>query len=331
MGKKFAAGILGTGSYVPEKVLTNSDLEKMVDTSDEWITTRTGIKERRIADPSQAASDLGIEAARKALEDAKIAPSEIDMIIVATVTPDMNFPSTACIIQANLGASNAAAFDISVGCSGFIYGLAIAQQFVETGMYNKILVIGAETLSKITNWKDRNTCVLFGDGAGAAVVGRVESGYGILSTYLGADGTGGKHLYMPAGGSRMPASEETVKKNLHTIFMEGQEVFKFAVKVMDSATIEALNRCGLKPEDIDMLIPHQANTRIIEAARKRLKLSDDKVYINLDKYGNTSAASVAIALDEAYRKGLIKKDDIILTVAFGAGLTWGSSVIKWSK
>ncbi|ADH61047.1 3-oxoacyl-(acyl-carrier-protein) synthase III [Thermoanaerobacter mathranii subsp. mathranii str. A3] len=331
MGKKFAAGILGTGSYVPEKVLTNSDLEKMVDTSDEWITTRTGIKERRIADPSQAASDLGIEAARKALEDAKIAPSEIDMIIVATVTPDMNFPSTACIIQANLGASNAAAFDISVGCSGFIYGLAIAQQFVETGMYNKILVIGAETLSKITNWKDRNTCVLFGDGAGAAVVGRVESGYGILSTYLGADGTGGKHLYMPAGGSRMPASEETVKKNLHTIFMEGQEVFKFAVKVMDSATIEALNRCGLKPEDIDMLIPHQANTRIIEAARKRLKLSDDKVYINLDKYGNTSAASVAIALDEAYRKGLIKKGDIILTVAFGAGLTWGSSVIKWSK
>ncbi|ADD02545.1 3-oxoacyl-(acyl-carrier-protein) synthase III [Thermoanaerobacter italicus Ab9] len=331
MGKKFAAGILGTGSYVPEKVLTNSDLEKMVDTSDEWITTRTGIKERRIADPSQAASDLGIEAARKALEDAKIAPSEIDMIIVATVTPDMNFPSTACIIQANLGASNAAAFDISVGCSGFIYGLAIAQQFVETGMYNKILVIGAETLSKITNWKDRNTCVLFGDGAGAAVVGRVESGYGILSTYLGADGTGGKHLYIPAGGSRMPASEETVKKNLHTIFMEGQEVFKFAVKVMDSATIEALNRCGLKPEDIDMLIPHQANTRIIEAARKRLKLSDDKVYINLDKYGNTSAASVAIALDEAYRKGLIKKGDIILTVAFGAGLTWGSSVIKWSK
>jgi 3-oxoacyl-[acyl-carrier-protein] synthase-3 len=331
VGKKFAAGILGTGSYVPEKVLTNSDLEKMVDTSDEWITTRTGIKERRIADPSQAASDLGIEAARKALEDAKIAPSEIDMIIVATVTPDMNFPSTACIIQANLGASNAAAFDISVGCSGFIYGLAIAQQFVETGMYNKILVIGAETLSKITNWKDRNTCVLFGDGAGAAVVGRVESGYGILSTYLGADGTGGKHLYMPAGGSRMPASEETVKKNLHTIFMEGQEVFKFAVKVMDSATIEALNRCGLKPEDIDMLIPHQANTRIIEAARKRLKLSDDKVYINLDKYGNTSAASVAIALDEAYRKGLIKKGDIILTVAFGAGLTWGSSVIKWSK
>ncbi|MFV9567411.1 beta-ketoacyl-ACP synthase III [Thermoanaerobacter mathranii] len=331
MGKKFAAGILGTGSYVPEKVLTNSDLEKMVDTSDEWITTRTGIKERRIADPSQAASNLGIEAARKALEDAKIAPSEIDMIIVATVTPDMNFPSTACIIQANLGASNAAAFDISVGCSGFIYGLAIAQQFVETGMYNKILVIGAETLSKITNWKDRNTCVLFGDGAGAAVVGRVESGYGILSTYLGADGTGGKHLYMPAGGSRMPASEETVKKNLHTIFMEGQEVFKFAVKVMDSATIEALNRCGLKPEDIDMLIPHQANTRIIEAARKRLKLSDDKVYINLDKYGNTSAASVAIALDEAYRKGLIKKGDIILTVAFGAGLTWGSSVIKWSK
>ncbi|AIS52562.1 3-oxoacyl-[acyl-carrier-protein] synthase 3 [Thermoanaerobacter kivui] len=331
MCKKIAAGILGTGSFVPDKILTNFDLEKMVDTSDEWITTRTGIKERRIADSSQATSDLATEAAKKAFQDANVDALQIDMIIVATVTPDMNFPSTACIVQANLGAVNAATLDISVGCSGFIYGLAIAQQFIETGMYSKILVIGAETLSKITNWKDRNTCVLFGDGAGAAVVGRVESGYGILSSYLGADGTGGKYLYMPAGGSRMPASEETVKNNLHTIFMEGQEVFKFAVKVMDSATIEALNRCGLKPEDIDMLIPHQANTRIIEAARKRLKLTNDKVYINLDKYGNTSAASVAIALDEAYRKGLIKKGDIILTVAFGAGLTWGSSVIRWSK
>lgn len=331
MCEKIAAGILGTGSYLPEKILTNFDLEKMVDTSDEWITTRTGIKERRIADPSQATSDLATEASKRALEDANLKPEDLDMIIVATVTPDMNFPSTACIVQANLGALNAAAFDISVGCSGFIYGLAIAQQFVETGMYRNVLVIGAETLSKIINWKDRNTCVLFGDGAGAAVVGRVESGYGILESYLGADGTGGKYLYMPAGGSRMPASHETVEKNLHTIFMEGQEVFKFAVKVMDSATIEVLERCGLTPEDIDMLIPHQANTRIIEAARKRLKLTNDKVYINLDKYGNTSAASVAIALDEAYRKGLIKKGDIILTVAFGAGLTWASSVIKWSK
>ncbi|MGB9809572.1 MAG: beta-ketoacyl-ACP synthase III, partial [Caldanaerobacter sp.] len=241
------------------------------------------------------------------------------------------FPSTGCIVQANLGALNAAAFDISVGCSGFIYGLAIAQQFVETGLYKNVLVIGAETLSKITNWKDRNTCVLFGDGAGAAVVGKVEEGYGILASYLGADGTGGKYLYMPAGGSRMPASHETVEKNLHTIFMEGQEVFKFAVRVMDSATIEVLERAGLSPEDIDMLIPHQANTRIIDAARKRLKLSEEKVYINLDKYGNTSAASVAIALDEAYRKGLLKKGDIILMVAFGAGLTWASNVIKWSK
>jgi 3-oxoacyl-[acyl-carrier-protein] synthase-3 len=329
--EKIYAGILGTGSYLPEKVLTNFDLEKMVDTSDEWITTRTGIKERRIADPSQATSDLATKAAEKALEDANLKPEDIEMIIVATVTPDMNFPSTACIVQANLGALNAAAFDISVGCSGFIYGLAIAQQFVETGLYKNVLVIGAETLSKITNWKDRNTCVLFGDGAGAAVVGRVEKGYGILANYLGADGTGGKYLYMPAGGSRMPASHETVEKNLHTIFMEGQEVFKFAVRVMDSATIEVLERAGLSPEDIDMLIPHQANTRIIEAARKRLRLSEEKVYINLDKYGNTSAASVAIALDEAYRKGLIKKGDIILMVAFGAGLTWASNVIKWSK
>ncbi|MGB9779260.1 beta-ketoacyl-ACP synthase III [Caldanaerobacter sp.] len=331
MCEKISAGILGTGSYLPEKILTNYDLEKMVDTSDEWITTRTGIKERRIADPSQATSDLATEAAKKALEDADLKPEDIDMIIVATVTPDMNFPSTGCIVQANLGALNAAAFDISVGCSGFIYGLAIAQQFVETGLYKNVLVIGAETLSKITNWKDRNTCVLFGDGAGAAVVGKVEEGYGILASYLGADGTGGKYLYMPAGGSRMPASHETVEKNLHTIFMEGQEVFKFAVRVMDSATIEVLERAGLSPEDIDMLIPHQANTRIIDAARKRLKLSEEKVYINLDKYGNTSAASVAIALDEAYRKGLLKKGDIILMVAFGAGLTWASNVIKWSK
>lgn len=332
MNKKGSGvGILGTGSYVPSKILTNFDLEKIVDTSDEWITTRTGIKERRIADSSETTSDMAIKAAKSALIDSGTDASEIDLIIVATVVPDMNFPSTACIVQASIGAYNAAAFDISVGCSGFVYGLSIAQQFVENGVYKKVLVIASDTLSKITNWKDRNTCVLFGDGAGAAVVGNVENGYGILSTYIGADGNGGKYLYMPAGGSKMPANEETVKNNLHTIHMEGQEVFKFAVKVMNSATIEVLERCGLKPENIDMLIPHQANIRIIESAMKRLKLSDDKVYINLDKYGNMSAASVAVALDEANRKNLIKKGDIILMVAFGAGLTWGSAVIKWSK
>jgi len=328
---KVYAGILGIGSFVPEKILTNFDLEKIVDTSDEWITTRTGIKERRIADKSVATSDLATAAAEKALADANLKASDIDLIIVATVTPDMNFPSTACIVQSNLGAKNIPAFDISVGCSGFIYGITIAQQFIENGIYNNVLVIGAETLSKITNWEDRNTCVLFGDGAGAAVIGKVEKGYGILSSFLGADGEGGKYLYMPAGGSKMPASEETVNKKLHTIFMEGQEVFKFAVKIMDSATIEALNRCGLKAEDIDLLIPHQANTRIIDSAMKRLKLTKDKVYINLDKYGNTSAASVVIALDEAYRNGLIKKGYIVPVVAFGAGLTWGAAVIKWSK
>lgn len=327
----FGVGILGTGSYVPTKVLTNFDLEKIVDTSDEWITTRTGIKERRIADTFETTSDMATEAAKNALIDSRTNASEIDLIIVATIVPDMNFPSTACIVQANIGAHKAAAFDISVGCSGFVYGLSIAQQFVENGVYNKVLVIAADVLSKITNWKDRNTCVLFGDGAGAAVVGKVENGFGILSSYIGADGNGGKYLYMPAGGSKMPASEETVKNNLHTIHMEGQEVFKFAVKVMNSATIEALARCGLKPENIDMLIPHQANMRIIESAMKRLNLSNDKVYINLDKYGNMSAASVAVALDEAYRKGLIKKGNIVLTVAFGAGLTWGSNVIRWSK
>lgn len=327
----FKAGILGTGSFLPENRLTNADLEKMVDTSDEWIVSRTGIRERRIADASMTTSYMATEAAKKALIDANISAKDIDLIIIATVVPDMNFPSTACIVQANIGADNAAAFDIEVGCSGFIYGLSIAKQFIENGTYKNILVVAADTLSKITNWEDRNTCVLFGDGAGAAIVGPVENGYGILDTYIGADGKGGKHLYMPAGGSRMPASEDSVKNKLHTIHMEGQEVFKFAVKVMNTATIEILDKCGLKPDDIDIFIPHQANIRIIEAGMKRLKLTNEKVFINLDKYGNMSAASVAVALDEASKEGMVKKDNIILMVAFGAGLTWGSTVIKWNK
>jgi len=325
----FKAGILGTGSFLPENKLTNKDLERMVDTSDEWIVSRTGIKERRIAPPSMTTSYMATEAAKKAIEDAKITAEDIDLIIVATVVPDMNFPSTACLVQANIGAINAAAFDIEVGCSGFIYGLSIAKQFIENGTYKYVLVIAADILSKITNWEDRNTCVLFGDGAGAAVVGQVENGYGILDNFIGADGKGGMHLYMPAGGSRMPACEESVKNKLHTIHMNGQEVFKFAVNVMNTATIEVLNRCGLKPEDVDIFIPHQANIRIIDAAMKKLKLSKEKVFINLDKYGNMSAASVAVALDEALKAGKIKNGDIILMVAFGAGLTWGSTVIKW--
>ncbi|MEG6566016.1 beta-ketoacyl-ACP synthase III [Thermoanaerobacterium saccharolyticum] len=329
--RDFKAGILGTGSFVPENKLTNKDLEKMVDTSDEWIVTRTGIKERRIAPQSMTTSYMATEAAKKAIGDAGIEASEIDLIIVATVVPDMNFPSTACLVQANIKATKAAAFDIEVGCSGFIYGLSIAKQFVESGTYKTVLVIAADVLSKITNWEDRNTCVLFGDGAGAAIVGQVKEGYGILDNVIGADGNGGMHLYMPAGGSRMPASEDTVKNKLHTIHMNGQEVFKFAVNVMNTATVEVLNRCGLKPEDVDLFIPHQANIRIIDAAMKKLKLSKEKVFINLDKYGNMSAASVIVALDEALKAGKIKNGDIILMVAFGAGLTWGSTVIKWVK
>jgi 3-oxoacyl-[acyl-carrier-protein] synthase-3 len=329
--RDFKAGILGTGSFVPENKLTNQDLEKMVDTSDEWIVSRTGIKERRIAPQSMTTSYMATEAAKKAIEDAGIEASEIDLIIVATIVPDMNFPSTACLVQANIKATKAAAFDIEVGCSGFIYGLSIAKQFVESGTYKTVLVIAADVLSKITNWEDRNTCVLFGDGAGAAIVGPVKDGYGILDNVIGADGTGGMHLYMPAGGSRMPASEDTVKNKLHTIHMNGQEVFKFAVNVMNTATVEVLNRCGLKPEDVDLFIPHQANIRIIDAAMKKLKLSKEKVFINLDKYGNMSAASVIVALDEALKAGRIKNGDIILMVAFGAGLTWGSTVIKWLR
>lgn len=327
----FNAGILGTGSFVPENKLTNKDLEKMVDTSDEWIVSRTGIKERRIADPSITTSYMATEAAKKAIYDAKIAAEDIDLIIVATVVPDMNFPSTACLVQANINATKAAAFDIEVGCSGFIYGLSIAKQFIENGTYKYVLVIAADILSKITNWEDRNTCVLFGDGAGAAILGPVKEGYGILDNFIGADGNGGMNLYMPAGGSRMPACEESVKNKLHTIHMNGQEVFKFAVNVMNTATIEVLNRCDLKPEDVDIFIPHQANIRIIDAAMKKLKLSKERVFINLDRYGNMSAASVAVALDEALKTGKIKNDDIILMVAFGAGLTWGSTVIKWLK
>ncbi|MDI6604678.1 MAG: beta-ketoacyl-ACP synthase III [Thermoanaerobacteraceae bacterium] len=328
---KKKASILGTGSYLPDNILTNADLEKMVDTSDEWITTRTGIKERRIADKSVTTSFMATAAAKKALEDSGVAADEIDLIIVATVVPDMNFPSTACMVQANIGAKNAAAFDIEVGCSGFIYGLSIAQQFICNGFYKKILVIAADTLSKITNWKDRNTCVLFGDGAGAAVIGEVEGGYGILNTYIGADGEGGKHLFMPSTVSVIPPDEITDKDNFYTIHMNGQEIFKFAVKIINTASDEILQKCGLKPEDIDMFIPHQANIRIIEASMKRLKLSKEKVYINLDKYGNMSAASIIVALDEVNRNGMIKRNDNILMVAFGAGLTWGSVIIKWAK
>lgn len=326
-----SVGITGLGSYVPEKVLTNSDLEKIVDTSDEWIVDRTGIRERRIAAPEQATSDLAYEAAKKALADAGAAPEDIDLIIVATATPDMFFPSVACIIQDRLKATKAAAFDLAAGCSGFAYGLVVGSQFVKTGLYNKVLVIGAEALSKILDWTDRNTCILFGDGAGAAVLEPVEQGYGILGVDLGADGGGGQFLNIPAGGSRRPASLETIQERMHYVHMAGNEVFKFAIKVMGEAAVKALDNAGLTSQDVDCLIPHQANIRIIQSAAKRLKLPMDKVVVNVDKYGNTSAASIPIALKEAVDSGRVKKDDVVVLVGFGAGLTWASCVIKWCK
>lgn len=331
MNKFLPVGIIGTGSYVPEKELTNLELEEMVDTTDEWIKTRTGISKRRIADAETATSDLATKAAQIAIKDAGLLPEDIDLIIVATVTPDMSFPSTACIVQKNIGAKKAAAFDLEAACSGFIYGITVGEQFIKSGIYKNILVIGAETLSKILNWKDRNTCVLFGDGAGAAVLSQVDEGYGMLASTLGADGASGDYLTQPAGGSRIPASLETVENNLHYVQMDGSEVFKFAVRIMAKSALQATENSGLKIEDIDYMIPHQANIRIIESAAKRLNISMDKVYVNLNNYGNMSAASVPVALDEAVRKGKIKRDDIVSLVAFGGGLTWGSSIIKWAK
>lgn len=326
-----SVGIIGLGYYVPEKVLTNFDLEKMVETSNEWIVDRTGIKQRHIADAGTATSDLAIKAAECALKDAGISADELDLIIVATATPDMYFPSVACILQDKLKATKAAAFDLSAGCSGFVYGLVTGSQFISAGLYRKVLVVGAETISKILDWNDRNTCVLFGDGAGAAVLGTVNEGYGILGIELGAEGSGGQYLKLPAGGSRMPASELTVSDKLHYVHMNGNEVFKFAIKVMGEASVKALENAGLTAKDVDFFIPHQANIRIIQSAAKRLKLPMEKVMVNVDKYGNTSAASIPIALKEAVMSGKVKKDDTVVLVGFGAGLTWASCVIKWSK
>lgn len=331
MNNLYSVGITGIGSYVPERVVTNEDLSKIVDTSDEWIIERTGIRERRIVDSSMATSDIATLAAEKALEDGGVSSEEIDLILVATVTPDMAFPSTACIVQKSIGAINAAAFDISVGCSGFVYGLSVGSSFIKSGAYKKVLVIGAETLSKIVNWQDRGTCILFGDGAGACVLERCEEGLGFLSFDLGSDGANGQSLTLPAGGSRLPASYETVSNKLHTVKMDGREVFKFAVRIMEKTSLEALKKANLSLDEIDFLVPHQANIRIIQSASKKLNLANDKVYVNLDKYGNMSSASIPVALDEAYRNHLLKKDDVILLVAFGAGLTWGATLLRWNK
>jgi len=326
-----SVGIIGIGSYLPEKEVTNKDLEKTVNTSDEWIVERTGIKSRRIAAEDQATSDMAALAAKKALADAGVLASEIDLIIVSTATPDMLFPSTACLVQHKIAATNAAAFDLAAGCSGFVYGLVVGTQFIQAGTYKKVLVIGAETLSRILDWTDRNTCVLFGDGAGAAVLGEVADGYGLLGSDLGADGGGGELLKLPAGGSRLPASLATVEGRQHYVFMSGSEVFKFAIKAMGATALKALEKAGLTREDVDVLVPHQANMRIIQSAAKRLKMPMEKVLVNLDKYGNTSAASIPIALDEASHTGKITAGNVVVLVGFGAGLTWASAVLKWSK
>ena len=321
--------IVGVGSYVPERRLTNADLEEMVETSDEWITTRTGIKERRIASDDQFTSDLATEAARKAMSKAGVTGGDIDLVIVATITPDMPFPSTACLVQHNIGAVNAAAFDLEAACSGFIYALEIAQQFIMSRTYDTVLVIGAEKLSSIIDWKDRNTCVLFGDGAGAAVLQNREQSHGLLTACMGADGGKAGLLSMPGGGRRCPATSDSLDNRLHYLRMDGKETYKSAVTAMHRAALKALERCQLDITQIKCIIPHQANLRIISAVGDRLGAKKEQVYINVDKFGNTSAASVAIALDQAVENGVIERGDLILMVVFGAGLTWGAAVIEW--
>lgn len=310
------AGIIGLGRYIPEKVLTNHDLEKMVETSDEWIRTRTGIEERRIASDDVNTSHMALAAAKKALADADVAAEDIDMILVATVTPDQAFPTVACMIQEQLGAHKACAMDISAACAGFMYGLVTGKQFIESGTYKHVLVVGVEKLSRITDWGDRNTAVLFGDGAGAAVLGEVSEGKGILSFELGADGSGGKHLYLD--------------EKDHTI-MNGREVFKFAVRQMGESSVNVIEKAGLSKEDVDFLIPHQANIRIMEAARERLELPVEKMSKTVHKYGNTSAASIPISLCEEIEAGKIHDGDVIVMVGFGGGLTWGAIAMRWGR
>lgn len=325
-----SAKIIGTGSYLPPKVLTNADLEKLVDTSDEWILTRTGIVERRIASEEEATSDLALPAAQAALEAAGLDPADLDMILVATITPDMPFPSTACVLQDRLGARRAGAMDISAACSGFIYGLGVADGLIRAGTARTVLLLGAETLTKVVNWQDRNTCVLFGDGAGAVVLRADEGERGILSTHLYADGSKGSLLILPGCGSRHPVSHAAVDAGLAKMQMNGgNEVFKLAVRAMEDAALTALKRHGLEVSDIDHLITHQANLRIISALGQRLGVPDHKVEVTIRKYGNTSAASIPIALDEAVRAGRVKAGEIVLVCAFGGGLTWASSLIRW--
>ncbi|MES5867845.1 beta-ketoacyl-ACP synthase III [Bacillus cereus group sp. RP32] len=307
-------GILGIGRYVPEKVVTNHDLEKIVDTSDEWIRTRTGIAERRIADDTIDTSYMAVEASKKALEDAGVSGEDIDLILVATVTPDRAFPAVACVIQEAIGAKHAAAMDLSAACAGFMYGMITAQQFIQTGTYKNVLVVGSDKLSKIVDWNDRNTAVLFGDGAGAIVMGAVSEGRGVLSFELGADGSGGKHLYQD-----------------EYVMMNGREVFKFAVRQLGDSCLRVLEKAGLTKEDVDFLVPHQANIRIMESARERLNLPQEKMSMTIEKFGNTSASSIPIAMVEELQNGRIQDGDLIILVGFGGGLTWGAVALRWGK
>lgn len=323
--------IVGTGSYAPERILTNAELEKMVETTDEWIVTRTGIRERHIASAEQATSDLAAEAGRRALADAGVQAEDVGLIIVATITPDMGFPSTGCLVQTLIGANKAFCFDLEAACSGFIFALETAKNYVASGAIETALVIGAEKMSSFVDWNDRNTCVLFGDAAGAAVVQARGASHGLMASAFGSDGSLGELLMLPAGGSRRPASDQTVKDRLHYLKMAGREVFKHAVNNMVASSKEALRRAGLTAHDIDWIIPHQANLRIIDAIADRLGEPREKLVINLDRYGNTSAATIAVALDELSRSGKLKKGHRILLTAFGGGFTWGASVVEWDK
>ncbi|HVP38350.1 MAG TPA: beta-ketoacyl-ACP synthase III [Candidatus Saccharimonadales bacterium] len=324
------ARIVGTGSYVPEKILTNADLERLVDTSDEWITARTGIRERHVAAAEEATSDLAVEASRRALDAAGVKPAEVDLVVCATVTPDTLFPSTACIIQDRLGLRAAAAMDLSAACSGFIYGIHLLRGLIATGAARRVLLIGAECLSKITNYEDRSTCVLFGDGAGAAVLVPENGGRrGVLASRIGSDGSAGEMLCQPAGGSRIPATVDSVQRKLHTIHMKGNEVFKMAVRGMEDVTRGVMQDAAIAASDIDLVIPHQANLRMIQALGDRLEVPPERVYVNIDRYGNTSAASVPIALDEVVRAGRLRPDQLLVMVAFGGGLTWGALAVRW--
>jgi 3-oxoacyl-[acyl-carrier-protein] synthase-3 len=325
------AHVIGWGKFVPRRVVTNSDISQRVDTSEEWILSRTGIRERHVVEDGETTASMALQAARQALETASLNPSQLELIIVATVTPDHLFPATACLLQDRLGAKRAAAFDLSAGCTGFIYALSVATSMLASGAYRNALVIGAETLSSITDWSDRSTCILFGDGAGAVVLQAAENRGGVLGASLGADGSGANLLWLPAGGSRMPASQKTVDERMHTIRMNGREVFRFAVKVMSAATREVLRKTGASLDDVRLLIPHQANQRIINAAAQDLGLPMERVYSNVSRYGNTSAASIPIALCEAAEMGRIHAGDLIVCVGFGAGLTWGASAIRWTK